>query len=95
MFLCLGIGGVVLSLSNPLYGKQEVKAQNRGLDIMVALDISKSMEANDLSKNRSRLEVASIESNSAHNKNGTKSLGGIISNSCTFTTVFSNSSISS
>ena len=58
IFLRLGIGFVIIALANPQYGENERIVDSKGIDIMIALDVSKSMLADDLIKGYSRLEIA-------------------------------------
>lgn len=58
LFLRLGLGFIIIALSNPQYGENERQVTSKGIDIMIALDVSKSMLAEDLIKGYSRLDVA-------------------------------------
>lgn len=52
-FLVLsGFAFLVVAAANPLVGAQEREAKREGIDIIVALDVSKSMLAEDLAPNR-------------------------------------------
>jgi Ca-activated chloride channel family protein len=53
VFICL-----LFALSDPHYGHQKVKAYVKKTEIVVALDVSNSMNCLDVSKDASRLEVA-------------------------------------
>lgn len=59
-FVCfrLGLGFLIIAFANPQYGENERLVSSKGIDIMIALDVSKSMLADDLIKGYSRLEVA-------------------------------------
>ncbi len=57
--LALGVAGLVLSTARPQYGGRIQMLKKRGIDIVVALDFSKSMLANDIQPNR--LERAKLE----------------------------------
>ncbi|MFH2137721.1 MAG: VWA domain-containing protein [Candidatus Omnitrophota bacterium] len=59
VFFILGILFVVLSLIEPKWGYQWEQVNRRGLDIVIALDVSKSMLAEDIKPNR--LEAAKRE----------------------------------
>ena len=48
----LGIAFVVIGLSMPQYGINEVEAKSQGIDLVIAVDVSKSMNAEDLKPNR-------------------------------------------
>ena len=50
----LALTGMVLGLARPQWGAQQQALEQRGLEIMVALDISESMLAEDISPNRLR-----------------------------------------
>lgn len=53
MYAILGILGFsVIGLANPQFGNQKEKINRRGIDIVLALDISQSMWATDVSPNR-------------------------------------------
>lgn len=56
----LAISFVIIAWANPQFGKNERKMKTSGIDIMIALDVSNSMLAKDLSKDRNRLEVAKL-----------------------------------
>lgn len=58
LLLRLGLGLMLFSLCNPQFGKSRKTGLAQGIDIIIALDISKSMEARDLSKLHSRLDIA-------------------------------------
>ena len=58
IFLRLGIGFIIIAFANPQYGENERTVESKGIDIMIALDVSKSMLADDLIKGYSRLEIA-------------------------------------
>lgn len=58
--LRIGLGCVVIALCNPQYGKKEVEGRSQGVEIMIALDVSNSMLARDLSETRTRLNIAKL-----------------------------------
>jgi len=58
-FLPLVIFFIILSISGPRYGYQWIEIERKGIDIIIALDCSKSMLANDVKP--SRLERAKYE----------------------------------
>lgn len=60
LLLRLGLSFVVLAIANPQYGEDERTVQNKGIDIMIALDVSKSMLAEDLAPGYSRLKIAKL-----------------------------------
>lgn len=53
----------IVSLANPQYGVKEKKAKMKGIDIIIALDVSKSMNAVDKNQSKSRLELAKTSIN--------------------------------
>jgi len=50
----IALTGMVLALARPQWGVQEQALEQRGLEIMVALDVSESMLAEDITPNRLR-----------------------------------------
>ncbi len=52
IFLCLGIAFLVLALANPKMGTQLKTLKREGVDVVFALDVSKSMLAEDIAPNR-------------------------------------------
>ncbi len=59
--LALGVAAMVLSAARPQYGGRIQMLKKRGIDVVVALDFSKSMLAQDVQPNR--LERAKLELN--------------------------------
>jgi Ca-activated chloride channel family protein len=53
-------GLLVIAAANPQYGENERTVESKGIDIMIALDISKSMMAEDIVQNYNRLDVAKL-----------------------------------
>lgn len=51
---------IIISLANPQFGKGKREAVSEGIEIMVALDVSKSMLAKDIHPKRDRLNVAKL-----------------------------------
>ncbi len=53
-FLCFrhGLGFVIIALAHPQYGTRLEEVRSQGVDIMVAIDVSNSMLAEDLKPNR-------------------------------------------
>ncbi len=58
LLLRLGIGSLIIAAANPQYGNKEREVTSKGIDIMIALDVSNSMLAEDLVAGKSRLYVA-------------------------------------
>ena len=56
----IGIGLVIIAFANPQYGENERTAESKGIDIMIALDVSKSMLAEDIVEGYNRLKIAKI-----------------------------------
>ncbi|WP_208021474.1 VWA domain-containing protein [Flavicella sediminum] len=52
VFLCLGLSFLVISLVNPKMGTKLKTVKREGVDIVFALDVSKSMLAEDIAPNR-------------------------------------------
>lgn len=59
LFKLLGLGCLVLAMARPQAGREIRETSADGIDIMLTLDVSSSMELNDLDKGqKSRLQVA-------------------------------------
>ncbi len=56
----IAIGLLIIAAANPQYGENERTVESKGIDIMIALDISKSMMAEDIVNNYNRLDVAKL-----------------------------------
>ena len=56
----LAIGFLIIAASNPQYGENERTVASKGIDIMIALDISKSMMAEDIVDDYNRLDIAKL-----------------------------------
>jgi len=54
------IGLLIIAASNPQYGENERTVASKGIDVMVALDISKSMMAEDIVEGYNRLDIAKL-----------------------------------
>jgi Ca-activated chloride channel family protein len=62
LLLVLAVGSALLALARPQWGFQEEQAKQRGLDIVVALDTSRSMLAQDVPPNRlTRAKLAALD----------------------------------
>ena len=59
ILLVLGVAGLVIAAARPQYGGRIQMLKKRGIDIVIALDFSKSMLAEDVQPNR--LERAKLE----------------------------------
>ena len=53
-------GLLIIASANPQYGENEKTVESKGIDIMIALDISKSMMAEDIVNDYSRLDLAKL-----------------------------------
>lgn len=51
---------LIIALANPQYGKNMKEAKVSGIDIMIALDVSNSMMAEDMAGSWNRLKIAQI-----------------------------------
>jgi len=63
VLIVLAMVGIVLALARPQFGTHSKLVKRRGVDVVVALDVSKSMLARDVSPNRAgnRLKRAKME----------------------------------
>jgi Ca-activated chloride channel family protein len=52
------LGFLILAMAGPVYGSKKVKATKETLELVICLDISNSMNAKDISKENSRLDVS-------------------------------------
>jgi len=59
VLVLLGLGCLVVALAEPLYGKEVREIKRKGVDIVLAVDLSRSMDAQDVDP--SRLERARRE----------------------------------
>jgi Ca-activated chloride channel family protein len=59
-FIRNALAFLIIALINPQYGRGKQKAVSEGIEIMIALDISNSMRALDLDKEKSRLDIAKL-----------------------------------
>ena len=53
-------GLLIIASANPQYGENKKTVESKGIDIMIALDISRSMMAEDIVNNYSRLDLAKL-----------------------------------
>lgn len=63
VLICLAIGAIFLAFLRPQWGKQEQSVMQEGRDLLVLLDISGSMRAQDLKPNRisfAKLKIRSL-----------------------------------
>ncbi|MSS72634.1 MAG: VWA domain-containing protein [Candidatus Latescibacteria bacterium] len=54
---CAGLCLLILALARPQFGKRSREVLTQGIDIILAIDVSTSMEAKDLDSRKNRLEV--------------------------------------
>lgn len=52
ILVCLGVLFSVFALMDPLFGEEQVKVKREGIDIVYALDLSNSMNAEDVAPSR-------------------------------------------
>jgi len=57
---CGGIALLALALARPQRGREDTRITTEGIDIMLVLDTSGSMIAEDLARNKNRLDVAKM-----------------------------------
>ena len=60
ILLRLSISFVIIAMANPQYGTNEKDIESKGIDIMLAIDVSNSMLAEDLSPGYSRLKISKL-----------------------------------
>lgn len=60
VLLRLGLSFILIAMANPQYGENEKLVESKGIDIMIAIDVSNSMLAEDLQKNYNRLKIAKL-----------------------------------
>ena len=51
---------LIIGIANPQYGKSKISAKRSGIDVMIALDISNSMLAEDMGSDLNRLRYAKL-----------------------------------
>ena len=51
-FWCLAMALLIIAIANPQFGTKLEEVKREGIDIMIALDVSNSMKAQDLTPNR-------------------------------------------
>ena len=54
------MGALVVAMINPQYGKGKLEGVSKSMDILIALDVSSSMNASDAGNNRDRLAMAKL-----------------------------------
>jgi len=62
LFFRLGLTLVAIAIAQPQYGIKQVEAKSEGIDLVIALDVSLSMNAEDLKPSRLERAALSIES---------------------------------
>jgi len=60
ILLRLGVSFLIIAMANPQYGENEKDVESKGIDIMLAIDVSNSMLAEDLSPGYSRLKISKL-----------------------------------
>jgi len=90
--LIIGYIFIVISLAGPRWGVRETVAEKRGIDIVVALDLSKSMLTQDISPSRmerAKLELASFIDSRQGDRIGLTGFAGSAFLACPLTTDYS------
>ncbi len=60
ILLRLGLSFIIIAMANPQYGKDKKEVASKGIDIMIAIDVSNSMLAEDLTDGYSRLKISKL-----------------------------------
>ena len=60
ILLMLGYGFLIIGIANPQIGSKLVEGERKGIDIMIALDVSNSMMAEDIKPNRLAMSKQAI-----------------------------------
>ena len=60
ILLRLSVSFLIIAMANPQYGENEKDVESKGIDIMLAIDVSNSMLAEDLSPGYSRLKISKL-----------------------------------
>lgn len=60
ILLRLSVSFLIIAMANPQYGENEKDIESKGIDIMLAIDVSNSMLAEDLSPGYSRLKISKL-----------------------------------
>jgi Ca-activated chloride channel family protein len=60
ILMLLALGMIIAALLRPQYGTREAQLQNRGVDVVIALDLSKSMMVRDVAPNRLKAAIAEV-----------------------------------
>jgi len=77
--VCLGLGLAIVAAAGPQYGSRSTVLRRRGVDVVIALDFSKSMLARDVSPNRierSKAEIARLFEQLAGDRVGVVAFAG-------------------
>lgn len=93
LYLIFGVFGFALfSLARPLWGEKEQQLFSRGHDIIIALDVSKSMYAEDIKPNRllkAKQEISALFNRMEGNRIGLVIFGGEAFMQCPLTLDYS------
>ena len=57
---------LVIALARPRWGRAQVPIERRGIDVVIALDVSRSMSASDVAPTRARAALAGLQSMIEH-----------------------------
>lgn len=60
ILLRLGVSFLIIAMANPQYGENEKDIESKGIDIMLAIDVSNSMLAEDLAAGYNRLKISKL-----------------------------------
>lgn len=92
IFFILSLIAIVISLASPMYGESSKMVQKNGIDIVIALDISKSMLAEDIAPSRierAKMEISSFIKTLKGDRVGLVSFAGIAYPQAPLTTDYS------
>jgi Ca-activated chloride channel family protein len=90
--LAAGLLLLALALSGPQYGAKMVEVQRQGVDVMIALDVSKSMLAEDVKPNRlirAQQELSTLVDKLGSDRVGVIAFAGSAQVACPLTTDYS------
>ncbi len=80
IFFLLSLVAIIIALASPMYGESSKMVQKTGIDIVIALDISKSMLAEDIAPSRierAKMEISSFIKTLRGDRVGLVSFAGI------------------
>lgn len=59
-FLRMGAGILIIALATPLYGERKVNTTSESMEVIIGIDLSRSMDALDMVGGKSRLKIAKM-----------------------------------